>query len=468
MHRWSHLVLTLFLVGPTACGSSSGPAGAFPNFGPAVQVNASPGASARTLCCSGERLYMAWHSNRSGEDRVYFNYSTDGGRTWQDNDIRIDTEDGVDSNDVHMCCDGLNVCVGWNDRIPGGTIIFVNSSSDGGETWLTDQVQVSPTPSGAGGDNAAFDVMLCCSGQRVYAAWLDNRNRTAFQEARDVYFDYSDDGGVTWHDRDTRMNTNAINTARPGAHRICCDERFVYVTWLDNRSGNQDLFLNSSSDGGGSFQDLDERLDVGSQPGEYESNNPRMCCDGARCYVVWEEGRDGNVDVLGNRSFDAGETWQSAAIEIEAGDSNASKPKVACCDDDVHVLWQDDRDGGSSIYYNGAALFGESFSAASAQRLNVGAPPGLTLVSDAEICCAGSNVYAAWADARDGEQDIYFNYSKDRGATWAAPDLRVDLGDTPGAFDSDRTKLCCEGDQVYVAWSDQRNGGDAFVNRSTP
>ena len=46
-------------------------------------------------------------------------------------------------------------------------------------------------------------------------------------------------------------------------------------------------------------------------------------------------------------------------------------------------------------------------------------PPGAAGSFNLQICCDGDNVYAIWEDERDGRSEIYFNRSID-GAAWQA------------------------------------------------
>ena len=77
-------------------------------------------------------------------------------------------------------------------------------------------------------------------------------------------------------------------------------------------------------------------------------------------------------------------------------------------------------------------------------------------------------MYVVWFDYRDGDGDIYFNYSIDEGATWKANDIRLDTGDTPGANKSEEPKVNCSGDNIYVVWTDDRNGmRDIYFNTAS-
>ena len=332
--------------------------------------------------------------------------------TWQPTDVRVDTG-SVDTDNKRICCDGLNVCVAWGDRTQSDAGIFVNCSFDGGATWQQDAIRISEPHSGVGGDNASFDVSVRCSGQRVYAAWIDNRNGQPGRADNDIYFDYSEDGGLTWQDDDIRFNTDQPAAEDSGPVKLCCDGRSVYAVWGDNRDGENDIYFNSSQDGGANWQASDQRLDS-SPAGSVESDNPQICCNGLSVYVAWDGDRQGpeRHSIFLNRSSDGGLTWEASDIRIDNDPASAE---------------------------------------------------------NVQICCDGLSVYVAWEDDRDDpvHDDVFFNYSTDGGVTWQASDIRVDT-DPPDTNGPDDLRVCCGGGYVYVSWGLDDNPGDIYLNRATP
>ena len=69
---------------------------------------------------------------------------------------------------------------------------------------------------------------------------------------------------------------------------------------MDLRNGLADVFLNSSTNGGVTWQSTDVRLDGGDAPGAADSDLPEICCDGAHVYVVWDDGRNTERDIFFN------------------------------------------------------------------------------------------------------------------------------------------------------------------------
>ena len=87
-------------------------------------------------------------------------------------------------------------------------------------------------------------------------------------------------------------------------------------------------------------------------------------------------------------------------------------------------------------------------------RLDAGSPPGAAISEVPQVASAGSSVYAAWQDHRNGDADVYFNRSLDGGATWLASDVRLDVGSAPGASASWFPRIAASDSAVYAVWSE--------------
>ena len=82
---------------------------------------------------------------------------------------------------------------------------------------------------------------------------------------------------------------------------------------------------------------------------------------------------------------------------------------------------------------------------------------------------AGGDLYAIWADNRNGDRDIFYTTSPDNGLTWgdgiAGNDGRVDDTDrnanaSDDASDQMDPAIATDGFGVYVAWSDARSASE--------
>jgi len=242
----------------------------------------------------------------------------------------------------------------------------------------------------------------------VYVTWWDARNGT-----NDIFFHASADGGVSWPGSDLQLDTSPTGASTSPV--ICSQAAFVYVAWMDQRAGLDDIHFNYSTNNGGTWQLADIRLDTGDGIGASTSDMVDITCDGANVYVVWRDLRSGGSgDIYFNRSPNNGATWLSPDARIDA-----------------------DFVGGSHASY------------------------------DPHVSAQSGNVYVTYADDRHGNPDIYFRYSANNGTTWYGRDIRLDNGDYAGANGSTAPEIKSTGNHVYVVWQDTRNGAtDIYFNNS--
>ena len=254
-----------------------------------------------------DRVVAAWRDFRTGVNpplrRIGYSYSTDGGETWSvsqllpqiipnaplssDPVVGVDTagnfyiytvslnentgvgelwvfksfDEGVSFNDVYEIATGPgfedkewaaadlnpsspftnNLYLSWT-RFASSTEILLTKSTDAGVTWSS-PVLVSDITGGVQGSFPA----VAPNGD-LYIVWR------GFSGGTRILFDKSTDGGVTF-------GTDVIVSNTPGAwfptmavdHSGGPQDGYIYVTWNDERNGDDDVFISFSSDGGNNW-----------------------------------------------------------------------------------------------------------------------------------------------------------------------------------------------------------------------
>lgn len=222
-------------------------------------ANTSSGAYDPTISLdSAGHLFVAWAEAwdplavmKEGRhpQAVYFTRSTDGGRTWLSQPIRL-SEAGPEAvrqmaTRVEVATDGQGqVYVAWREEVgfPPVERLMFRRSTDHGATWASESrslFSIKPFPAiikqfylKSGGDG------------HVYLLW----QVAGF--AWDVLFMHSGDGGATWPAAPTRLAT--LPQADPGAHNVAFETRgsHLYVAWDIGPRLPSEIFLNRSTDFG--------------------------------------------------------------------------------------------------------------------------------------------------------------------------------------------------------------------------
>jgi len=86
------------------------------------------------VATSGDNVYIAWWTNKTGYDEVMFRASTDGGKTFGDK-VDLSNSTNSDSQDVKIDASGDRVFVTWWERNATSNQPVLRISNDNGKTF---------------------------------------------------------------------------------------------------------------------------------------------------------------------------------------------------------------------------------------------------------------------------------------------------------------------------------------------
>ena len=231
---------------------------------------------------SNNYIYLTWTqfdsyvSNPPATDssRILFSKSTDGGATWGAT-VRIDMLGG-DCNDGDNTVEGAVPAVGPNGEVYvawAGPIvrnsqygIFFNKSTDYGQTWLANPINIANQPGGwdisvAGiGRANGMPVTVCDLSNgpyrgNIYINYLDSVS----SGDHDIRLIKSTNGGLNW------SSVERVNNDGTGKEQfltwMAIDQMtgYLYFVFYDRRNysnNNTDVYMARSTDGGETFTNL--------------------------------------------------------------------------------------------------------------------------------------------------------------------------------------------------------------------
>ncbi len=392
------------------------------------------------IAAVGSNVYVAWADTRNSllgtRFDMYCNASTDGGATWLTQDVRVNAGlPGLLSDTPRLAVSDAAVYVTWSDnRYSPNRDIRFNRSTDHGLTWQPLDARLDRIVSGE-----SVDPQIASADSNVYVVWEDSRNGSF---GWDIYLNYSNDHGQTWQTSDIRLDTDAPGSAHSHDPQIVANGSSVYVTWYDNRNGQQRVFVNYSTDGGATWQASDIPVSTASFAAV-----PQVAVSGSSVYVVWYG--DG---IWLNYSSDGGVTWQSSPIRIDSSSADTYLPKVAASGSSVYVSWTDRRNGRNDLYFNRSSDGGGTWQTSDTQLAVVS-----KLFNQQRLASTGNSVYVTWSDDPNGEHDVFLNHSQDGGATWLSAPIQLQT-DGPGASFGGEPAIATTDDTALITWHDYRDG----------
>jgi len=249
--------------------------------------------------------------------------------------------------------------------------------------------------------------------------------------------------------------TNATGnsfTSLNNARCIATNGNFLHAVFEDYRDGNDEIYYKRSIDGGTNWE-ADLRLTNNTS----NSIFPSLAVSGSQVHLVWQEYRDGNWEIYYKRSQDGGTTW-SADTRLTNNTADSFNPSIAISNSQINVVWTDFRDNyNGEIYYKRSTDSGMNWDTDTRLTNN----PALSYYPS--ITATGSQVHVVWYDNRDGNNEIYYKRSQNGGTTWET-DTRL-TNDTAISYSP---SVAVNGLKVHIVWFDFRDGNwEIYYKRST-
>jgi len=244
--------------------------------------------------------------------------------------------------------------------------------------------------------------------------------------------------------------------------------------------GGQDLFLETSGDGGDTFA---APLRVNQAPAEvsdHGENSPQLAesPDGHSLYAVWSS-RDPKRPFVGAIRFARSPGMTPAfspAITINDDDlpvSHSFQGMGVGPDGVIYVAWLDGREHGTghggghaplaTLYVARSTDHGRSF------EKNVRVAGDICPCCRVAVALVGDRVVLGWRSVESGDiRDMFVAASSDKGQTWSRPVLVARDGWKLNGCPHVGPGVAALGSRLYVAWYSEGGGDPAIYLASSP
>lgn len=380
-----------------------------------VNTNLTDDARGIAVASDGELSAICW--NEGGSTNQVFVATSDGrGLAWS-SPIRVDADAFTKITQIDsLFVVGDNLYVVWEAN---SSLSFARSI-DRGASFS------SPTPLDAGPGNVRdwrVAVSPDPSGDHLYVL-----SSTAVGD-EDLYLTASHDDGATFS---TAVLVPSVGTTGDvDALAISADGLVAHIVWDDNRSGRDSVYYQKTTDGGSTF--LLSDLSLGDNVGVEDSQDPlSIASRGSTVAVFWNEEPmgTGNEVVIVNTSVDGGATFQGGVTvgDYTPGTDDTDEGAIGIdpCTNHIIAVWEDDRTGSDQAYGVISSDFGVSFGSDVQLSVN-GAEKPLVLTSTAGF----GDVVVLW-ESTGVPRTLEAAHSRDGGAQFSSA---VTVSDNPGFVD---------------------------------
>ena len=299
----------------------------------------------------------------------------------------------------------------------------------------------------------------------LYIAFHDSRNKVGNDLNYEIYirrFIYNfGSPSITRVTNAPNWSTNAALATHnwgEGDNATAADSGRLYIAWQDSRlfpipaAGSpvsSTIYFRAfmSMNGSGFGPEF--------QVSPLDSINPSTsvslaCGDSSRVWLFWQQGANAGVSSNINYAvYHADTRTMSAAQTLVTGAAFATNPACAATRDGVvHLVWADNRTGRTQLWTK-RFIPGSGWTA-DQQLVFSSAVANFPSISATYT----GHVHLVWRDNRDANNEIYYKeYNPATG--WDAVDTRL----TTNSFNQLDPQVDADAmNDVYVVWSDQRNG----------
>ena len=325
------------------------------SFEPAVKLNSATGVlPTYGLASDGQgRVAVAYHDERQPPYRIFVNVSHDGGKTWLEEDIRVDTAGSGKAFAVEpqLTFAGDRLVVTWKDRGGSGDQVRVmaRASGDGGLTWAEAQQL------GAFKKFLTGDVLVSGDGFLFFCGYVPEKGVLGY---------LSMDAGASWREIGALPGTSGPEVSSASQIRAAVRGGEVALVFSMRPAGRDQYrrafkprVMSAVFDPvAGKWQGKPVRLDAG-KPHDLTAalNGKIVAVEGGGLLAAWEDYRDIRANIYVSYSEGGGKEWSEPRPVGDPGQALLTFPRLAV-DEEGDVLlffdrFEDDARSERALHY---------------------------------------------------------------------------------------------------------------------
>lgn len=319
-------------------------------------------------------------------------------------------------------------------------------------------------------DATAFDqdnpaITVCENGNYIFT-WRDfrqNNNPRIYAQMYDVNLTplWNQDLAITTSNN--QNNPDVINDKN-------CN---TYVTWNDDRNGNQDAYYEKFNTVPASEWSGSKKLSTGAEAADQTFPQIVFGTTPPFAYLSWLDARDGATDIYSQKiNPNTGALQWSPEVKINVYNGVApvqNKPRIAIdSSENLIFVWQDSRNGNNDIFMqkmdkNGNVLWAQDIKINTDATTAEQTKPAFAIGSTTP-----SFYYTVWQDERNGNSDIYSQKYDSSGVKVWGNDMKIN-SDSGSAMQENPVITEDRNGNFYIVWEDSRNGNsDIYLQKIDP
>lgn len=307
------------------------------NFSKPMNLSNNSGFSEHPqIVATGDDVYVLWVDNTVGYRQVLLRSSHNAGESFTPS-LRLSNVSDISFN-AELDASGSNVVTVWNNYEPSKGFVVTMIVSNDRASSFENKVSLGSA------DRYSYPKVRVSNGQ-YYATW--NTNQTIDSMGRILFTSIGNETNASLSSRPLKISSY-LNDGEP---QIMVIDRNVMIFWTSaNQSGGYNLYFARSSDDGyhfGKISNLSENFN--------DSSNVETAFDGKFLYLLWQEGVNGNQEILLRMSTN---NFSNIGKIRNVSNNNGTSecPSLSISNGRLHIVWEDDSTGDHEIFYRSLNL----------------------------------------------------------------------------------------------------------------